>query len=108
MPVQNLEVLHEHYKDSCSLAGSHRSSRDNYFYVILVLLALLLFDLYAPKDFSRIISEVAQKKLELSVSFDLRYLKSIAWFLLLGLAIRYCQAALALERQYSYIHRLEA
>jgi hypothetical protein len=107
MDYNNVEILHDHYKDSCSLAGSYRSGRDRYFYIILVLFAVVLFDLHAPKDFSKIASEVAQKKLELSVAFDLRYLKSIIWFLVLGVTVRYCQAALLLERQYSYIHSLE-
>jgi len=107
MGNDNIDILHDHYKDSCSLAGSYRSARDRYFYFILAVFGVVLFDLYAPKDFSRITSELAQKKFELSVAFDLHYLKSIAWFLLLGVTIRYCQVALLLERQYTYIHGLE-
>jgi hypothetical protein len=107
MTTQSIEVLHDHYKDTCSLASAYRSSRDRHFYLILAVLAVILFDLYAPKDFSRILAETIQKQLDTSVAPDLRYLRSILWFVLLGVTLRYCQVALLLERQYIYLHGLE-
>lgn len=107
MSDASVEILHDHYKDTCSLASSYRSARDRHFYLILVILAVILFDLYAPKDFSRIVSDAVQKKLETSMPPDLRYLRSILWFALLGVTLRYCQVALLLERQYTYLHGLE-
>jgi hypothetical protein len=43
----------------------------------------------------------------LSNALDLAYVRSVLWFLLLGLTLRYSQLTLNLERQYGYIHQLE-
>jgi hypothetical protein len=87
--------------------ASYRTARDRYFYLIVALLTVVLFDIYAPQNFSEILSEFIRKQLKTTVSPDLRYLRSLIWFLLLGVSVRYCQAALFMERQYKYLHSLE-
>lgn len=107
MELEKLTLLHEHYRDSCSLVSAYRSARDRYFYLILAVLTVIFFDMYAPKGFSVIVSDFLKKRLESTSAPDLRYLKSVITFLLLGVTLRYCQVALLLERQYRYIHELE-
>lgn len=107
MTDTQLQLLHEHYRDSCTVAQAIRSSRDRYFYSIVAVLSLVLFDVYSPADYSALVSEALAKRLEVARAPDLGYLRSVVWVVLLGLTVRYCQAVLLLERAYKYLHSLE-
>lgn len=108
MEPEKLAVLHEHYRDTYGVVAEQRGKRDRYFYLTLVVLAVALFDLTAPQGFATTIADVLKAKLGLSASPDLAYIRSLLWFLLLGLTVRYGQAALGVERLYIYIKELEA
>lgn len=108
MEPEKLALLHEHYRDTCGVMQDQRRARDRYFYLVLALLGIALFDVAAPEGFATTIADVLKTQLGLSVAPDLAYVRSLLWFLLLGLTVRYGQAALAVERQYIYIHELEA
>jgi hypothetical protein len=105
-PVQ-LEILHEHYQDSCTVMQGQRAARDRYFYMVIAVVAIVWFDVVAPQDFSSIVGETMKAKLQLTIAPDFGYLRSVLWFLLLGLTIRYFQTALSVERSYKYIHEIE-
>jgi len=107
MEESKLQLLHEHYKDTCSVMTGYRKARDRYFYLVLIVLAVVIFDLYSPQDFADILSQFIRQQLQTTTAPDLRYIRSLIWFLLLGFTIRYCQTALHMERQYKYIHSLE-
>ena len=88
MTLDKLALLHEHYRDTCTVIQNQRRARDRYFYFVVAVLAVALFDWATPEGFAGAVS--------------------VLWFLLLGLTVRYCQAALGIERQYTYVHQLEA
>lgn len=108
MEPDKLTILHDHYRDTCAVMRAQRKARDRYFYFVIALLSVALFDLSAPEKFSETVADVLRAKLDVSTAPDLSYVRSILWFLLLGLTVRYCQAALNVERQYTYVHNLEA
>jgi hypothetical protein len=108
MEQHKLLVLHDHYRDSCSVAQSQRGARDRYFYFVVALMAVEWFDLVAPRDFGALSADLVKAQLHLTTAPDLAYLRGVLWFLLLVLTVRYCQTALAVERGYDYIHRIEA
>jgi len=108
MQLERLQALHEHYRDSCTIMQGQRSARDRYFYFVIAVVAVAWFDIVAPQDFAAIVAEAIKARLQLTVAPDLSYLRSVLWFLLLGLTIRYCQTALSVERSYIYIHKVEA
>src|SRR5262245_39846269 len=99
-----LVVLHDHYRDTCSVMRGQRAARDRYFYLVLGVLAVSLFDIATPQGFASAIADVLRAKAQLSSTPDLTYVRSLLWLLLLGLTVRYCQSALAVERQYKYVH----
>jgi hypothetical protein len=107
MDLEKLVVLHDHYRDTCGVMRSQRAARDRYFYFVITLLAIVLFDLATPAGFANVISDVLRSRLQLSSAPNLEYVRTLLWFLLLGLTVRYCQTALGVERQYTYIHELE-
>lgn len=108
MESEKLAILHEHYRDSCSLMQKQRAARDRNFYLVVALVAVVWFDVVAPKDFATIAADSLKAKLHLTAAPDLGYLRSVLWFILLGLTVRYCQTALSVERSYDYIHEIEA
>ena len=107
MTPEKLSLLHEHYRDTCGGMAEQRGKRDRYFYLIIVVLAVALFDLTAPEDFAATLADVLKAQLGLSASPDLAYIRSLLWFLLLGLTVRYGQAALGVERLYIYLKEIE-
>lgn len=107
MTPDTLALLHEHYRDTCGGMAEQRGKRDRYFYLVLVVLAIALFDLTAPEGLATTVADVLKARLGLSVVPNLSYVRSILWVLLLGLTVRYGQAALGLERLYIYLATLE-
>lgn len=108
MESPQLDILHEHYRDSCSLMQGQRTARDRYFYLVIAVVTVAWFDVVTPQDFSAIVGEILKSHFQLTVAPDLAYLRSVLWFLLLGITIRYFQTSLSVERSYDYIHDLEA
>jgi len=107
MDDEKLTLLHEHYRDTCGGMAEQRNKRDRYFYLVLLVLAIALFDFTAPQGFAAVIGDVLKDQFGLSVPPDLAYVRSLLWFLLLGLTVRYGQAALGVERLYLYLKDLE-
>ncbi len=107
MMPDTLALLHEHYRDTCGGMAEQRGKRDRYFYLVLAVLAIALFDLTAPEGFATTVADVLKTRLGLSVAPDLSYVRSFLWVLLLGLTVRYGQAALGVERLYIYLATLE-
>ena len=107
MMPDTLALLHEHYRDTCNGMAEQRGKRDRYFYIVLVVLAIALFDLTAPDGFATAVADVLTTRLGLSVAPDLSYVRSFLWVLLLGLTVRYGQATLGVERLYIYLATLE-
>jgi hypothetical protein len=101
------EILHEHYRDTCGVMQGLRASRDRCFYLVIAVLAAALFDVATPQGFATAVGDLLKIRLGLSNALDLAYVRSVLWFLLLGLTLRYSQLTLNLERQYGYIHQLE-
>lgn len=108
MEEHKLIVLHDHYRDSCSVTQRQRAARDRYFYLVVALMAIGWFDLVAPLDFAALMGDTVKAQLHLTTAPDLAYVRGVLWFLLLVLTVRYCQSALAVERGYDYIHKIEA
>lgn len=102
-----LEVLSDHYKDSFAHLQEFRKLRGQLLLLILVVVTLLLFQIFSPKDAGNAFGQFISKKLELQSSIDISFIGSVIWFSLLALLVRYFQTNVHIERQYEYIHNLE-
>lgn len=103
-----LEVLHDHYKNTFGYVRDHIKYRERLFAYVLVAALFMLLDISAPEAASRAISEALSKKLGITAAIDFSFMTSALWFLLLGLVLKYHQAQVFIDRQYAYIHRIEA
>ncbi len=77
--------------------------------MIFVVLALgfLAFQIISPITSDVVVNDFLNFKFGLNLKLDLAIIGNIAWFLLLIFTIRYFQVAVFVERQYSYVHKIE-
>ncbi len=107
-PEQRLDVLHDHYKESFSYVRERERQRDRLFLVLIGLFALLFFEAHYPRGFGGALGPVHVSGAEVDLgALPLPALLSASWVLTLAIALRYCQVSINVERQYSYLHRLE-
>lgn len=102
-----LEILHDHYKDTFTHLRSYLKLRDRLFLLVLAVLILMLFQIFAPAEAGEAISQVVVNQLRLTTPVDISFIGSIIWFSLFGLIVKYLQTSTLIERQYDYIHQLE-
>lgn len=100
-------ALHEHYNDTFANIKESISLRDKLTALILLVLAFATLYTFWPADAITAFSQISAQKLGLSVNIDGSFLGSIIWLALLVVIVRYTQVVVYIERQYTYIHRLE-
>ena len=101
------EILYDHYKDTFEHTKSYASQRDRLFFLVLVVVTFLLFQIVAPGESGLVLSEYATAQLGLQTAIDDSIVTSLLWFSLLALVVRYFQRVITVERQYEYLHQLE-
>jgi hypothetical protein len=107
-PDKQLDLLHDHYKDTFTLMRDREKQRDRTFLVVIVLYALLTFEIQYPASFRSSLGtiNIGGNQLQLQ-RLPLAGLLDASWVLVLAVALTYCRTAINVERQYSYLHRLE-
>lgn len=105
---KKLEVVHQHYRDTFDHIQACLRVRDRLFLCIIALLAISAFQLFSPGEAPGMMAEWIKEKLSLAMAPNVDFLGSVLWFLILGIALRYFQAVVHLERAYAYIHRIES
>ena len=104
---KHLDILYDHYKDTFTWVRSYISSRDQLLFLILLVLAVMLLQIFSPRDSGAILSKLISTKLGFDAPINPAFVASLLWFALLALAIKYFQIVWIIEKQYEYIHRLE-
>jgi hypothetical protein len=105
---KQLDVLHDHYKESFGRVRELERSRDRNFLWLIVLYALLALQVGYPKEFQGSIQDLSFAGGEIALgTLPRAALLSSTWAMTLAITLRYCQAAVAVDRQYPYVHFLE-
>lgn len=103
-----LEVLHDHHKDSFSYIREREKQRDRLFLILIGLFALLSVEILYPAQFGGALGALQVTGAEVDLgALPLPALLSASWVFIFAIALRYCQVSINVERQYSYLHRLE-
>jgi hypothetical protein len=102
-----LSVLSEHYNNTVADFKKLGKSREWNFIAILVLLGVMAFQYVSPSQSKSILTQLAQKQLDIDASISINIIGSLIWFALLYVAIRYFQTVINIEKQYNYTHQLE-
>lgn len=102
-----LETLYDHYKDTFVYLREYLKFRDKLFVYVLIVLTVMFLLITIPTDTVEAISQIVKEKFKLKISMNSKFIDSMLWFVLLTLVVRYYQASTLIERQYTYIHKVE-
>ncbi len=102
-----LEIAAEHYRDSFEILQNRIKHRERFFFFVICILIIMLFELYAPECALKITDESLKKHVGIETHVDFSFISSVVWFCLLSVSIKYFQAVVSIERQYKYIHKIE-
>lgn len=102
-----LTVLNDHYNNTVADFKKLNKTRDTNFLFILILLGVMAFQYVSPSQSQSVLTQFAQKKLEVDSAISVNVIASLVWFALLYVAIRYFQNVINIEKQYNYTHQLE-
>jgi len=102
-----LNVLHDHYKDSFKYIRDYILIRDRLLLCILAVLAILSVQIFAPNETKGVLNDIITDKIGTERAINASVIGTALWFGLLCLIVKYFQTVIHIERQYSYLHKLE-
>jgi len=103
----SINVLYDHYKDTCSVQRKNLKVRNILFVVVIVVLGLLLLISYCPDTVGDAILSFLVHEYGINVRIQFGIMQSLIWVVLLYISVRYYQSTINIERTYKYIHKLE-
>lgn len=105
---KQLEILHDHYKESFARIREEEKSRDRHFLALIGLFALLCLEIGYPASLEGSLGTANILGSELHLN-DLPFpaLLNLTWVLTLVIALKYCRITVWVGRQYPYLHYLE-
>lgn len=105
---KQLEILHDHYKETFARLREIESSRDRLFLWVIGLFTLLSIEIGYPAAIGGALGKLSIAGGELNLqALPLPALLNITWVLTLAMGLRYCQSTILVNRQYPYLHSLE-
>jgi hypothetical protein len=100
--------LCSHYKDTFDIHRDTIKQRDILFYILLLILSVFTLQLSSTEVVTKIVADYVGKSTGIKLGKDAEFISTLLWFGLLGVSTRYFQLVVDLERQYTYLHSLEA
>jgi hypothetical protein len=105
---KELDILHDHYKDSFAYIREREKQRDRLFLYLVGVLGLLFLEVQYPATLQQLLAEVSAEGAKMNVgTLPIPIIASATWTVLMILVLRHSQSAISIERQYKYLHRLE-
>ena len=102
-----LQTYIDHYKDSYELVKNAQAGRNKSFVGLCILEAISFLLIINPDLIYGLLKETISEKLETTVLLGNAILQSFIWVLIAYVLIRYIQFTMYIERQYSYLDKLE-
>lgn len=103
-----LNILHDHYKESFLYICDREKQRDRLFLFIIALIGILFLEIQYAEIFPDIFKNINLESFILNLStIPIFVFLSITWTYLFILVLKYCQISIFIERQYEYLHILE-
>ena len=105
--MKRIEILYDHYKESCELAKKNEVIRNKLFILICILLGLLFLFSYDSNSILGLIQSWISENYNCDLMFSSNIIQAILWIVLFIFTLRYLGLNINLDRSYSYIHKLE-
>jgi len=107
-PDKQLDILHDHYKETFARIRESEAARDRLLLWSIVLFAVLSLEIGYPATIGKSLGKVTFLGTEMNLQpLPLAALLTATWVLTLAVSLRYCQTATLVSRQYQYLHLLE-
>jgi hypothetical protein len=105
---KQLDILHDHYKETFARLREVEASRDGLFLWVVGLFALLSLEIGYPAATGGALGKLSIAGGELNLqALPLPALLTATWVMTLAISLRYCQKSILVDRQYPYLHSLE-
>ncbi|WP_319779606.1 hypothetical protein [Maridesulfovibrio sp.] len=101
------ECFVNHYSESCQYMKKTQDLRDKYFFYLVLAASVFASQFESSQLAKDIILLFLPAKKNLSNLIIFQYFSSLMWFVVTLLTVKYYQTHVNLEKQYSYIHKLE-
>lgn len=106
--MDKTELLYDHYKETYSIIKDNLIQRNRFFIMLFVIMTLQFLFAISPKSIITIITTIILKTYSIDISGQMVIIQCLLWLVLLYLTMRYYQSTVYIERQYNFIHSLEA
>ena len=99
-----VQILHEHYTDSCRRVFELESKRNRQFLAVITIAGLTILAVRFPISF-----QLVQDQIEIFnfSQFPSPVIVSILWTFFIIMSLLYCQSRVQIEKLYEYIYILE-
>lgn len=105
--MNKIEILYNHYKESNTLIKKAQEERNKLFkYLCLAILFNLIFLIY-PDEIIDILNQFFNNNYSITISITYIIIQSSCWILITYLLIQYLHKNIYVERQYTYLKKLE-
>lgn len=105
--MKRVEILYDHYKESCKLAKNNEITRNKLFILVCTLLGLLFLFSYDQNSMLGLIQSWISGNYNCNLMFSSNIIQAILWIFLFLFTLRYLGLNINLDKDYSYIHKLE-
>lgn len=102
------ELLYDHYKETYAIIKENLSFRNRFFAMLFVIMTLQFLFAISPQSIASLITTIIQNSYSIDISGQMEIIQCLLWLILLYFTMRYYQATVFIERQYNFIHSLEA
>lgn len=103
----NSDILYDHYKETCVLSRDMQKTRNKFFVLLFVSIAVLIIITISPDTIPQLLVSWAKETASVDLTFEILLLQSLTWIISTYFLIRYIQATIYIEKQYKYIGALE-
>lgn len=107
MESTKIEVLHDHYKDSCSISKDAQASRNKMFLLVCFIVVAQFLLLVEPASIIFAFTLWIRESYDIDIGGQLETIQIFLWLMLLYCVMRYYQLSCYVERLHLYIHKLE-
>ncbi len=102
-----LDKLCDHYKDTFEISKAVKERRDKCFIILCLLESASFLLVIDPQFIVKLFTDVLNKKNEIIMMIGCNVLQTTFWFFIAYVLIQYIQAVFNIERNYTYLHKLE-
>lgn len=102
-----LEFLVGHYNDTYATHRAVHQERNQFFFYLLICFALFLLNTRNSSLIQELLKWALKGQDAAFADSVVPYCSALLWVILVGVAVRYFQLCIQVERQYDYLHAME-